>query len=107
MTILAAVAFAILQTLETTGVIPVGALESITTCGKSVAGLLTVFGLRRAISANGLGVIFGDDSDPDLDEDPEDYELTDEDFDEPGEGEDLGDFAYDASGLDEPEVILE
>ena len=51
MTIIMAVVFAVIQTLEGMGVIPPGGFESIATCGKSVAGLLTVFGMRRAIGA--------------------------------------------------------
>lgn len=98
MTIIAAVIFAVIQTLEGLGVIPPGALEAIATCGKSVAALLGVFGLRRAISVNGLGVILGlhdeigQDDDHELtdadfdefadDEPDDDYELTDEDFED-------------------------
>ena len=78
MTIIAAVIFAVIQTLEGLGVMPPGALEAIATCAKSVAAVLAVFGLRRAIGANGLGVIMGWCDEPRDD----DHELTDADFEE-------------------------
>jgi hypothetical protein len=84
-TILAAVAFAVIQTLEGLGVVPVGTLEQLAVVGKGLAGLGAVYGLRRAISANGLiGLIEGIASDDEYadDEPDEDYELTDEDFED-------------------------
>lgn len=58
-TILAAVAFAVIQTLESLGVVPPGGFEAIATLAKSLLGVLGVYGLRRAISTNGLNAIFG------------------------------------------------
>ena len=88
MTIIAAAVFAVIQSLESMGVIPPGAMEAIATCGKSVAVLLGVFGLRRAINSNGLGAVM-DELDSFIDGD---YELTDEELEEFEAAEELEEF---------------
>ena len=100
MTIIAAVIFAVIQTLEGLGVIPPGALEAIATCGKSVAVVLGVFGLRRAISVNGLGVILGLHDEPGDD----DHELTDADFDEFSDDEPDDDYELTDADFEDEEL---
>ena len=86
LTILAVVLFAVIQALEGLGVVPSGTLQEIAVVGKGLATILFGYGVRRAISANGLPALLdelGRDEDGDtLDEPDADYELTDADFED-------------------------
>ena len=84
LTVIAAVVFAAVQAAEGLGQVPPGTVAGLAIAAKALATVLFGYGVRRAISTNGLSALLYDlDTDVDgdaLDEQAEDYVLTDEDF---------------------------
>jgi hypothetical protein len=71
LTIIGAAIFAAVQAAEGFGLVPAGTAQELATVGKGLAGLLVVYGLRRAVSANGLRVFLDEPVEPE-------YQIQDE-----------------------------